>query len=335
MSARPNTSGRSSVPRSDRSALRDDPRLIVVDAQRRRRRHADVEADVRRRGGRPGPRPPAAPASPPAKPLNRPPEVSNAARPAGALDRHVAGHDRRRRRSLQREAGVDQRAHAFRIAQAHVLAGGGDVELAQLILRQADAAAEADRPAAKLRGDAVEAHARRVERDDAVDVFERVRERQLAEAAVRTASALPATTGSRRPCPTMRAVTSARPELRTSGEEALQHREVGRAVRLQRQRLIARDSPSPLRSSSVSSPTSRSASTCSDLPFDAQPNRRGIAQPIVEQRDVDLLDRRIDAQRVRVVELADHADGAAGNRRRERRERRLNGAHVRDRARCR
>ena len=72
--------------------------------------------------------------------------------------------------------------------------------------------------AAEPRGDAVEAHAAGIEGDDAVQVFERVRERELAQAAVGQQRVAGDHRRASR-CRVIRAVTSARPELRMSGRK--------------------------------------------------------------------------------------------------------------------
>ena len=119
--------------------------------------------------------------------------------------------------------------------QPHVLTGRGDVEFAQLIAAQSDPPAKLHGAAAELPVQPVKPNARGVEGDNAIQFFQRVRKREVAQpASVR--SACPDTIG-RLTVPPMSADTSARPELRTIGNEALQRRQVRCAIGLHRQRL--------------------------------------------------------------------------------------------------
>ncbi len=128
-------------------------------------------------------------------------------------------------------------------------------------------------------------------------------------------SALPDTIGSLS-VPLIRADTSARPELRRLGTN-------------------------PWRTARLAAPFAWSASVWSrqvdgageldlglvadeleridleHLPIDADVNRPIVAQAIVEKLHFQPIDGGVDAQGVRVVELADHPDGAAGHGRGE------------------
>ena len=91
------------------------------------------------------------------------------------------------------------------------------------------------------------------------------------------------------------------------GQEALEHGEVRGAVGLQRQRLVVQvHRAAQVELGVVTDHLQRI--DLQHLMLDAQSNRRLVAQPVIEQRDVDLLDGGVDAQRVRIVELADDAD---------------------------
>ena len=172
----------------------------------------------------------------------------------------------------------------------------------------------------------VEPDARGVERHDAVEILERVREREVTQASLRQHRLA-------RDDRPRRGAADERRDVGAAGaadvaHEALQHGEVRGAVGLERQRLASR-STLPATSSAVSSPTSRSVSISQRLPVDGQLDRALIAQTIVDEPQVELLDRRRDAQGVAVVELAGHANRAAGRRRCVRREVGLEHAHVR------
>ena len=140
-------------------------------------------------------------------------------------------------------------------------------------------------------------------------------------------SALPATTGAVA-VPVMRAVTSARPELRMSGRNPCSTARFAAPLACSASDLIDQvHRAAEIELGVVTDHLQRI--DLQHLVLDAQPDRRLIAQAVVEQPQVHLLDVGVDAQRIRVVELADDANRAAGDRRRERRERRLQDAQVR------
>ena len=126
----------------------------------------------------------------------------------------------------------------------------------------------------------------------------------------------------------MSAETSARPELRRSRDETLQHRQVGGAVGLQRQRLPRQiDGAGNVERGVVADqPETVEAQR---RPLDGQLDRTLIAQPVVDQPEIELFDRCRDPQGVAVVELADDADRSAGHGRRVRRQVGLEHPHVR------
>ena len=82
-------------------------------------------------------------------------------------------------------------------------------------------------------------------------------------------------------------------------------------------------------SSCVSSPTSRISVTRTEWRSSAMRIGRRVAQPVVEEADVEPIDGGVDEQVVDVGELADHANAAARDGGRERRQARLERADVR------
>ena len=122
------------------------------------------------------------------------------------------------------------------IPQVHVLAARRDVELAGHVAVEPDAAAELHASAAHRRRHVVEPDAAGVEVDRAVDGVERVREREVADAAVgdrRAAGKLRLRSG-----PSIAAVQLRAARAAHVAEEALQDAEVRVARRLQRDALV-------------------------------------------------------------------------------------------------
>ena len=65
------------------------------------------------------------------------------------------------------------------------------------------------------------------------------------------------------------------------------------------------------------------------MAIERHPNRHRVAQAIVEQAQVELVDRRVHDEVIDVRELADHAKVAAGDGGRIRRELRIEGTQIR------
>ena len=115
---------------STRSADRDD---------------VDVETERERRGaGAPGA------AAPPTRQVEEVGVRLEAPRIARVVDGHRAAEQRRGDVTDQRQVGVD-RLEPFRVAEAHLLAGRGQVQIARREAVEADAAAERDVAAAEPR----------------------------------------------------------------------------------------------------------------------------------------------------------------------------------------
>ncbi len=172
----------------------------------------------------------------------------------------------------------------------------------------------------------VETDAGRVERDDTVQVFERMREREVAQAALRQHRLA----GDHRP---RRGSADQGRDVRSAGapdvaDHALQHCQVCRAIGLERQRLAAQVHASgDVEGGVVADETHRV--DLQRLPVDRQGDWPLIPDPIVDELQIELFNGRADLDRVAVVQVADDADRAAGRRLRVRREIGLEDAHER------
>ena len=140
-------------------------------------------------------------------------------------------------------------------AQHEVVAGGRDAELSGFQALERDAPAEADRSLAEADPgqDVVEPDAAAAEGDSAVDVLEGVRKRQVAERPPVT-TANPSTRGVASG-PRISAISSTRPELRTSRTNPCRIARFALPRAVTATRSFGR-STEPVRSSSVFSPTS-------------------------------------------------------------------------------
>ena len=181
-------------------------------------------------------------------------------------------------------------------------------------------------PLAHRRLHVVEADAALVEVDRAVDGVERVRQREVPDAAVGDRRA------AREERIAQRAVDGGR-ELRTArsahvAEETLQDPQVGVARRLQRDLLIVQpDRPRHAQLGAVAHQLQLVHSD--DALIEREVNRRGVLQRVVEHPNVERVHGDVDDQVIDVRELADDADRAARDGGVERRQTRLVQAHVR------
>ena len=288
----------------------EEPRGAVPDFERRRRDDPHVVAERQRRGGE---RPP-----PPPRRRRSDGQVEQAAafveRPRVQRVPHVDGARQRQRvdRPLHRQVRVDERPHALGEPQAHAVAGDGHVDPGRLVPLDLDPAAEPDRAAAEPRGHLIQADAAGVEAQRPGDVLERVRQVEVTDAAV--------------------------VDVHRAADDRIAHRALERG--LQRRAARAAD----VRHERLEDAEARVAG-CADrhpvvvqidqpfdvelrlvadqahlgdtrgVPIERQANRRGVAQAVVEQPEIEPLDRRLHQQLVDVRELADDAHVAAGDRR--------------------
>ena len=299
----------------------DEPHGVVLDAQRSR----NIEMDVvpkRNRG------------------LDRGRHLS--ARAAGEIDEPAAGiktarvdraaHGDVARQGgrvdgpLQVEIGVDDRAHSLRVPQPHVLSAHRHVEASGPVSLDADAAAEAHRAAAQLRGHLVERHAARIEADDARDILECMRQIEVTDAA--GVDRHRAGDDRRAHRAVERRFNGRLPGAADVRHEALEDAETRGAVGAHRDSLV------------VQVDDARDVELClvadqphvghaDRVPIERHADRHGVSQAVVKETEVEFIDGRVDHEVIDVRQLAHHADVAARDRSGVRRELRIERTKIR------
>ena len=297
-----------------------------------RRRHDDAEIELQRndRRGRD--------ASSGRRPTRLAPccRVEDAARgierlgPHRVLDRDGAPQRRRFHAAAQKQVGVDDRPDAFRIAQPHLLAARGDVEIVDEVTLEPDASTKPHVAFAEFRGDLVEPDAAWIEAQRPIDRFERVGHREMTEPAIGDHRAAGKDRIGERP-------VDRGGQLGASGaadvlEEPLQDAEVRFAGGLQRDLSRAHtDRAGQPERRTVADQFQRTAIVPQPhlLLIERDVQRAAVSHRVVEQAHLQCVDRSVDQQVIEIGELADEANGAAPDRGGERRQLRHEQPHVR------
>jgi hypothetical protein len=195
-----------------------------------------------------------------------------------------------------------------------------------LIAVDADAPAEAHGTAAELRGDFVERHAAGVEAHDARDVLQRVRQIEVTNAAVLDSHRAVHHRGAQRTierCCERRLTRAA-----DVGNEPLQDAEVRRAVGAHRNPLVVQvDHAGDVELRLLANQPH--VGDANRMAVEGHPNRDGVAQAVVEEPQIELVNGRIDNEVIDVGKFAHNAEIAAGNGGRIRRQLRIERAEIR------
>ena len=243
----------------------------------------------------------------------------------GVSHGHGAGQRRRVDRPLDRQIRVHQRPHPLGKSQPHVLAGQRHVDAGRLVTFDVNPPAEPDRSSTDLRGHFVEADAARIESHGTRNVFERVRQVEMADTSVVDVhdachDGIAHRTVERR-------FQRGAPGAANVRDNPLKNAESGVAGRAHRNALVVQiDSSRDVELRLVAYQPQFGQAYRVAVERDA--NRRGVAQPVVEQPHIQAVDRRLHHQLVDVGELSDHTDVAAGDGGREGRQLRVESAEV-------
>ena len=215
---------------------------------------------------------------------------------------------------LKRQVDIDDRAHPLRHPELEPRAAHRDVQFTRQIAREPNPAAELHRAAAHHRGQLVELHPARIEREHPVDRVERARQRKIPDAAVGNRRAAREDRLAKRSVDGGGEIGATRsPHV---VEEPLKDAEVGVAIGLHGDPLVAQ----------IDEPAEPKVRVHAFEPklvdlhravVERHPDRRRVLERVVEQPHVERVDRAVDEQVVHVGQAARHANRAAGHRRRK------------------
>ncbi len=198
----------------------------------------------------------------------------------------------------------------------HVFPPRRDVDVADLVAVEPDAAAELHAAAAQGRRQVVQPDAARIEVHGPVDGVERVRHRKMAEATIRDRRAAGELRLPQRAVDPGRHLGPARAaDLR---EEPLEHAEARIARRLERDAIVAEIDPA--RDAQPRAFVDADQLQILDahlLLVERDADGPAVLELVVEQTHLDGVDRRVDTQVIHVRELAEHAHHAGDRRGRE------------------